>query len=151
MKTLRELYSDCVEMIRVFELEREAITISPERADSAILWTCSILRQLLNFIGGRIYRDGELDRTTIALTWFSVMCDVSQAIEIQYRATNDGFMLDATIDRNVHVGNYVTRKPYTVRQLFFWNDSRPIGQLTALCNFRKDQLIEAIKTDFETN
>lgn len=151
MKALRELYSDCVEMIRVFELEREAITVSPERADSAILWTCSILRQLLNFIGGRIYRDGELDRTTIALTWFSVMCTVSQAIEIHYRATNEGFILDASIDRDVPFGNCVTRKPYTVRQLFFWNDTRPIGQLAALCELRKEQLIKAIRADLEVN
>lgn len=113
---------------------------------------CEFIQAAIEYLGiGALFKNGRLNRSSIAITWALTMLELSDAIAIDMVSRGDGFMLSARIDKGQAVAGYITTKDYTVRQLFFWNDTRSVYDMRELCRMRAEQLIAAIETDNKTN
>lgn len=117
---------------------------SVEERDRVCVTACEFIQETLKRLGaGDLFEGGKLNRHAIVLAWASVMLEIDESISLRFDTRDKGIMLEASLERSTR--GYP--KTYTVRQLFFWNDTRSVSQARFLVKRRADELIEAIKAD----
>lgn len=131
--------------------------------EDAIAW----VHEALQYMGADICEHGEPDPVGLLIPWAAAMWHVDTDIKVSAQTTTHGYMLTATLPAGTACpsrervlgdmpdglqewiaqaretfGEPKTRADYTVVQLFFYNDSRPLAAVPSLCRNRAEGLLD---------